>query len=327
MPLSIIIPCYNVAPYLAQCLDSVFINNAFKGEVICVNDGSTDHTLAILQQYADRYPNLRLVNQPNAGLSAARNTGLQHASGDYIYFLDSDDYLYPDVLNRMLQIAQPENLEMLAMSVLKDGSEPYFTHHLHIEGIVTGKQYIKRFYDACGFAYQAPVWMYLYKREFLLQHHLIFKEGFLHEDEDFTPRALVLCDRMMLWNEAVQYHRVKRDGAITSVVTDKHLKDIVNILAGLVEEILPTILDEECGRIVRNNFGQLYLTAMLEAQKNHIRLNHCFSNSDFVSWNSCVSSEFERRVVRLAKYSPAIAVAYYRNEMPIWLRKVINRAM
>lgn len=327
MCLSVVIPCYNVEQYLAQCLDSVLIQNAFSGELICVNDGSTDSTFAILDEYAARYANLIVLSQQNAGLSAARNTGLRHAKGDYVYFLDSDDYLYSDVLQNIVSIAEREELEILAMSVLKDGVTPYFNQDLRIDGVVNGKDYIKQFYASCGFAYQAPVWMYLYKREFLLQHSLFFKEGFLHEDEDFTPRALVACERMMLWNEPAQFHRVKRDGAITSVVTRKHLRDIVRILAGLVAELLPTIEDEECEQILRNNFGQLYLTTMLDAEKNDIRISDCFAKTDWALWESCASTDFERRVVCLARCCPAVVAAYYRNEMPTLVRKVINRVM
>ena len=91
MTLSIIIPVYNVESYLAQCLDSVLVDNNFTGQVICVNDGSTDGSLAILEQYAAKHDNIEIITQANAGLSAARNTGLNAANGDYVFFMDSDD--------------------------------------------------------------------------------------------------------------------------------------------------------------------------------------------------------------------------------------------
>ena len=100
--LSIIIPVYNVEKYLTKCLDSVLVDNAFTGQVICVNDGSTDGSGKILEQYAAKYPNVETIAQPNAGLSAARNAGIKAAKGEYVVFLDSDDYWEPNVLDGLL---------------------------------------------------------------------------------------------------------------------------------------------------------------------------------------------------------------------------------
>ena len=104
MPLlSIIIPVYNVEKYLAQCLDSVLYPDMPEYEIVCVNDGSTDSSPAILSQYAAKYPGqIRIVNRPNGGLGAASNTGIENALGKYITFLDSDDYYAPGAVAEML---------------------------------------------------------------------------------------------------------------------------------------------------------------------------------------------------------------------------------
>ncbi|MBC1274400.1 glycosyltransferase family 2 protein, partial [Listeria booriae] len=94
---SIILPVYNVAPYLKACLDSLCVQTFQDFEVIAVNDGSTDESLTILDAYQGILPQLRIISQPNQGLSAARNRGLQEVSGEYVYFLDSDDYLQHDM--------------------------------------------------------------------------------------------------------------------------------------------------------------------------------------------------------------------------------------
>ena len=113
MILSFIIPVYNVEKYVAKCLDSILVGNAFTGQVICVNDGSTDGSGKILEQYATKYPNVEIITQPNAGLSAARNSGIKAATGEYVCFLDSDDYWEPNVLGELMEQIDRDNLDVL----------------------------------------------------------------------------------------------------------------------------------------------------------------------------------------------------------------------
>ena len=98
MKLSIIIPVYNVEPYLRECLESVLQQSFADWEAICVNDGSTDNSATILEEYGHKDDRFKIVNQPNGGLSAARNTGLKAATGEYVLFLDSDDWLEGNAL-------------------------------------------------------------------------------------------------------------------------------------------------------------------------------------------------------------------------------------
>ena len=98
MKLSIIVPVYNVADYLPKCLDSLLVQDLSQNEyeIIVVNDGSTDNSGKIAEEYSKTYSNIILINQENQGLSGARNTGIQNAKGEYVQFVDSDDYLEPN---------------------------------------------------------------------------------------------------------------------------------------------------------------------------------------------------------------------------------------
>ena len=98
MKFSIVIPVYNVEPYLPECLDSVLNQTLSDWEAVCVNDGSTDNSSVVLEDYASKDSRFRVITQPNGGLSAARNTGMKAALGDYVLFLDSDDWLEPNAL-------------------------------------------------------------------------------------------------------------------------------------------------------------------------------------------------------------------------------------
>ena len=112
--ISVIIPVYNVEKYLSDCLESVIQQSMREIEIICVNDGSTDNSYNILSEYADRDSRILIMNKENGGLSAARNTGYKKASGKYILFLDSDDYLSsPDVLDLLYKKAEKEEVDQL----------------------------------------------------------------------------------------------------------------------------------------------------------------------------------------------------------------------
>lgn len=113
--LSIVVPVYNVSSYLSRCLDSL-LNQSIDSaayEIIVVNDGSTDSSLNIAQRYAGNHPQIVIVSQKNGGLSAARNSGVKVARGKYIQFVDSDDYLEPDVLNVLLEKMEREDLDVM----------------------------------------------------------------------------------------------------------------------------------------------------------------------------------------------------------------------
>ena len=110
MVFSIIIPVYNVEPYLRTCLESVFNQSFDDWEVVCVNDGSTDGSAAILEAYSAKDNRLRIITQSNGGLSAARNAGMKEAKGDHILFLDSDDWLEANALETLAQNLDDEDM-------------------------------------------------------------------------------------------------------------------------------------------------------------------------------------------------------------------------
>ena len=103
MKLSIIIPVYNTEDYIRQCIESVLNIKNIQTEIVVVNDGSTDKSLAILEEYAEKNNNIKIITQENQGASAARNTGIRVCTGDYIYFLDSDDWIDTDSFEKIIE--------------------------------------------------------------------------------------------------------------------------------------------------------------------------------------------------------------------------------
>ena len=120
---SIIIPVYKVEKYLPDCLNSVLSQTFQDWEAICVNDGSPDNCGKILDEYAQRDKRIKVIIQENQGLSLARNNGLKQAKGEYILFLDSDDFIYPQLLEICVSLAEKENAQMVSFSFTKNGDE------------------------------------------------------------------------------------------------------------------------------------------------------------------------------------------------------------
>lgn len=217
--LSIIIPVYNVAGYLSNCLESIVCDSDISTiEIICVNDGSTDNSLELLKSYAIRYDNLTVISQENRGLSAARNTGLEYASGKYIQFLDSDDCMTSCCYHRLLDIVENKNLDMLFFNAgsfyenetLMKKYPWYKTAYRknREEGIIsTGPEYLYKCIVNRHLVVQPC--MYIIKKSLIDAHGLSFPEGIIHEDNIFTVTAMLNAGMVMHINDEYYSRRVR----------------------------------------------------------------------------------------------------------------------
>lgn len=123
---SILVPVYNVESYLARCLDSLLHQTWLNTEIILINDGSTDKSLQIARHYAARHPNIRIYTYPNSGISATRNRALDHVRGDYVMFVDSDDYIEPDMIEKMMEEIHKHDLDLVQCGFVMDfGPVPF----------------------------------------------------------------------------------------------------------------------------------------------------------------------------------------------------------
>ena len=186
MLISIIIPVYNVEAYLAECLDSIF-NQFIDGcEVIIINDGSTDNSRQILTEYQIKYPKLVIIDQENKGLSGARNTGIRNAQGEYLYFLDSDDYLLPNAIENVIQSIKSTDVEVIGFNALANGEKVYIPSFKVSDKPKIGIDFYVDFYKDNGFYPYCNVPVYVYRKLFLDRYNLTFKEGLYHEDILFS---------------------------------------------------------------------------------------------------------------------------------------------
>jgi len=286
--LSVILPIYNVEAYLPECLDSVFSQNIPDLEVICVNDGSTDNSQGILNKYKERHPEMIIHTRKNGGLSAARNSGIPFATGKYIYFLDSDDYLFPGVLQKMLDLAETNNLEVANFNVTKSDGNPYFSISDYPKMTLTGKEYIRKMYEIQPPLPPVPVWMFLYKRSFLEKYSLTFKEGIVLEDNHFTLRVLFLAERVQLLNIPIQLHRVTREGSETQSVTEHQ----VNSILFTARDLYRFYKEHNCtDKIFYDKVFQLYINVASKVLAMKRYENTYYTPDDHAKMKECLINE------------------------------------
>lgn len=224
LELSIVVPVYNVEQYLEECLNSIYAVENIRKEVILVNDGSTDNSLEILKRYEIKYPDITvLIDKKNGGLSSARNTGIKVAKGEYISFIDSDDWIESKKYEEFFKEGQKYDLDIMVSGPIfyKNGKiekQDWFKN-LNKKKIYEGKEYLKECYE--NWIHRLEVWDDIYKRDFLLKNKVLFKENLLHEDELFTPLILSCATRVKIIDENFYYYR-QREGSITSKRSKKN---------------------------------------------------------------------------------------------------------
>jgi len=240
--LSIIVPVYNVAPYLRMCVASLLDQDLAKNEyeIILVDDGSTDKCPKICDEYERLFDNIRVIHQKNGGLSAARNSGIEIALGKYVMFVDSDDYLQKNVLGALIEQMESRQLDVLRYNyynVREDGSifephknaKPFFDYCSEVVG---GETFLN---ERLGYACYA--WAFVLKRELL--DGCVFTPGIYFEDTDWAPRMLLKAKRVASTEMRV-YNYLWREGSITlpdnPQKKKKVLEDKIRLLRGFKEQ-------------------------------------------------------------------------------------------
>ena len=196
MKLSVIIPIYNVEKYIEKCIKSLLDNDLgfSEYEIIVVDDESPDNSLNIVKELANQYSNIKIISQKNKGLGGARNTGISNSKGEYVLFLDSDDWYLNNTLKNLISIADKYNLEILefaAQGITSNGSISFHFFNSTNQNVLSGVAYyntIRYLNSACN---------KLYKRNFLVNNNLFFLEKIFIEDFEFNTRVFFKAKRVM----------------------------------------------------------------------------------------------------------------------------------
>ena len=209
--ISVVIPIYNVEKYLKKCIESV-INQTYKNlEIILVNDGSTDNSKNIIDEYSLIDNRIKVINKKNGGLSDARNVGIEIAKGDYIAFLDSDDWIELNMYEKLYSYIKQENADIVQCSYQEVYNEEVNNQKIKEEiKLISGKDSL---YNLSGENHgkTVVVWNKIYKRE--LFNDIRFPKGKYHEDEFTTYKLLYKANKIVDLNLPLVYYR-QRDGSI-----------------------------------------------------------------------------------------------------------------
>lgn len=246
---SIIIPIYNTKEYLEQCVESVLAQTQKEIEIILVDDGSTDGCTHMIQEYERKYSVIKAIYQENQKLGAARNAGVKVASGEYIYFLDSDDYIREDLLEKCYQVAEKAHLDfgMIDTSSFVDDAET-----LRQQGVVIGKydrsivpgdgkvysgiEFWEKYYSKGG-VYSCACLLYI-NTDFLRRNNLYFESGIYYEDMDWMVRMYLCAEKIAYIPQQFHYRRYRANSITTAKYNDIHLKSCIVSCKKMMEMLL-----------------------------------------------------------------------------------------
>lgn len=264
MKISIIVPVFNVEKYVSQCIESVLAQNYDNVEILLVNDGSTDNSVDICEKYEKNHLKIKMIHQENGGPSDARNTGIQHATGDYILFLDSDDYWKTNFLNELVSYANHiENPDFILFRY------SYFYQKSLVEieqkypfqqSEFVGKNGIECLHyvltNMPNFHWYAVTG--LVKREFIMAQSLLFEKGRKYEDALWTPKVFLHANSIGYFDRSVVVYRLEREGQITSDHSFSIFIDSLYVIEKWYRELQGLQICSNLKKMLLNNLSERY---------------------------------------------------------------------
>lgn len=272
MKVSVIIPVYNVGPYIEEAVRSVTDQTLSDLQIIVVDDRGTDDSMERVSRLASEDTRISIISNPeNLGLASSRNAGLSRAEGEYVYFLDGDDKIVPDALQKLYDLAVRDDLE----AVLFEADFIYENEELQkkfssnpamfkgdYEGVKSGRDLYVRMMDNWDWMPSQPRWFY--RRSFLIGNGLQYTDGMLHEDEIFTFDVMMSVKRMEILKEQLFIRRFRASSIMTGTVTKASVDGCIRILQRVRGEqkkisdpALSKAMDFYCGKITADTRGKI----------------------------------------------------------------------
>lgn len=313
MKLSIIIPAFNVEKYLPKCLDSILQQGCTDFEVVVVNDGSTDGTRVLLDQYAAKYGNLKVITQANAGMSIARNRGLDEAQGEYVMFVDSDDWLFEDSLTQLAQELQGEDVVCFGAQKYIESSTAYIPNNRPINNeTVSGWEYFNKQRLLPTEIHFVCIWQRAYRRDFLFANNLFFVEDIRRAEDDLFSTMVMYHAQMLKTIPLDVYVYRVRDNSITTTVNVDRWYDSLKAQEMLVNFFVPKLdVDKSViYRVLASNYINWFSIRTLQLYGNHDR-----ELCNRINWNDfkqvCIAKR-HKRLYAIIRISPALFRFYER---------------
>lgn len=297
--ISVIIPIYNIEDFLPQCIDSVINQTYQELEIILVNDGSKDSSLEICRKYSERDHRIIIVDKENGGLADARNAGIYKATGEYIIFIDGDDFWYDESMlsNMSTSILNNTDLIMFYFKRCDEKAENIWEAYPQID-----EYYVNRFdYDeAVMYLLQHAVLEFsactkLIKRQLIMDNQLFFQKGLYSEDIDWCFSLLLCAHSQYTYNLSDYIYRI-RGNSITKSVGEKNCQDIYYIICKWAEKIKNGVISSEMKNALLG-----YLAYQFYILLGHALNANCYKKIHFekIAWLTQYSINYKTRLCQL----------------------------
>lgn len=270
---SIIVPIFNTEKFLSKCITSIISQSLEEIEIICVDDGSEDNSLSIIQEYAKTDKRIKIITQKNQKQGAARNRGLKVATGEYVGFVDSDDYIQEDFFEKLYNTAKNYNADIVCASIIRKrkNSQKFrleYTKTLVAEDIDEKLKVC----TSIGGDYNWNVWNKIYNRKFLLSHNIYFEENVYFEDVNFTIKALHLSNFIVTVPNTFYYYYARANSIVKRAQNHKKRQDLLNAYSKLYyycnkNNINLSKTNSYCTKIYLKIFNLTILSSKIEFQE------------------------------------------------------------
>lgn len=290
---SMVVPVYNVEKYLRKCVKSLVGQEGIGGqlEILLIDDGSRDGSGKLCDKLAKEFSQIRVFHKQNGGLSSARNSGIENARGEYVFFVDSDDYIEPDTC---LKISEALKSYGEADAFFFDGIQEADKVHTSMKRIPVkgirrfddGRAYLLEHYIQRNFNVEAC--LYAYRRKFLSDNHLRFKEGILHEDVEFTPRALLLCGKIIELPDCLYHYVIRENSISTQKNREKNIRDLFDTLrkqSEIAEQQEPELRKWMKNAILDSYLNMIQDSRMYRKQYRGLLDKHFLMGKAATAWN------------------------------------------
>lgn len=223
---SIVVPVYNVAEYLSRCIDSIRFQSYKNIEIILVDDGSTDKSGCICEQYSRIDNRIKVIHQKNGGLSSARNTGIKVATGEYVAFIDADDFVSINFINRLLTLALVHGTEISICGFCKGRCSKFPNNSKEVSTQLYTSDEMLRKWHGINKHIETMAWNKLYLRELFVNQKMRYPQGYFYEDVQLTHLLVNAARHVVITNEKLYYY-FQRKGSITTNWTEKKINDSI----------------------------------------------------------------------------------------------------
>lgn len=233
---SVIVPVYNVEEYLQPCLESILNQTYGDLEILCINDCSTDNSRAVLQEYQRKDSRIILLeNETNGGLAYTRNAGLQRAAGEYVLFVDSDDTIASDLVERCMEVISDSDMVCFDYQQVTADQQVIGRQYAYRmkDGLYTGEDFFREAVRTDSTIFSA--WSKLYSRKFLTENHLVFYDGILYEDILFSFQCFIKAAKVYSLNRPFYKYRIREASIMTTGVAGRNIESYIISICELMK--------------------------------------------------------------------------------------------